>query len=283
MFISPMLLHKSEAFDNNDWLTELKIDGIRMIYSACEGVQLFTRHANDVTSQFHEIISTQLPAGTILDGELIMSDKDGRPDFEELMSRFLTRNSKRNQSLARSHPVTFCAFDVISYQGKFVTDYPLFQRKELLSKIFDKQIDNMTMVPYIQGNGKDYFELVREQKLEGIVLKKANSKYEIGKRSESWLKSVVYSYETVLIKGLRKSQFGWMLSYADGRYAGLLELGVPQEAKSAVNQLSKSLKSSEDKGFIYFSKPLKCKVKYRNKTKQGLLRSPSFVEFDLAS
>lgn len=283
MFVSPMLLHKTEPFDDNNWITELKLDGIRMVYSTQNGVHLYTRHANNVTHQFPEIISPLVPKDTILDGELILADNQGRPDFEEIMSRFHTKNSKRIETLAKVQPVTFCAFDVIQYQGKFVTNLPLVERKEILSETLSKGIENITVVPFLKGKGKDYFDLVKEQKLEGIVLKKANSKYEIGKRSDSWLKSVAYSYENVRIHSVRKSEFGMLLSYKTGEYAGLLELGVPPEIRRTVYQLAYELKAKEVDDMLYLKSPIECKVKFRNKTKAGLLRSPSFVGFNFAS
>jgi DNA ligase-1 len=275
-----MLLHKSEAFNDDNWLTELKLDGIRMIYSTASGVSLYTRHNNDVTSKFPEII-TEMPEGIILDGELIQSDKDGKPDFEELMGRFHTRNAQHIKKLAKNKPTTFCAFDILYYQGKNITNLPLLQRKEILQDILAMKRETISLVPYIAGRGKAYFDVVKQKGLEGIVLKKADSKYEIGKRSKCWLKSVVYQYESVLVIGYRKSEFGWLLNYQNGEYAGVLELGVPLESRNAVYELSKSIAVKEQKDYVYFPQPIRCKVKYRNKTKAGLLRLPSFVEFEL--
>jgi DNA ligase 1 len=278
---SPMLLYKTEPFDDENWVTELKLNGIRMVYSTNNGVHLYTRHSNNVTHQFPEIISPLVPQDTILDGELILTDNQGRPDFEELISRFHTKNSKRIETLAKVQPVTFCAFDVIYYKGKNVSFMPLIERKEILAKALSKTIDNIAVVPFTNGKGKDYFELVKAQKLEGIVLKKADSK--VGKRSESWLKSIAYSYEDVLIHGIRKSEFGMLLSYKTGEYAGLLEFGVPPVIRRTVYQLANELKAKDIDDILYLKSPIECKVKFRNKTKAGLLRSPSFVEFNFSS
>ena len=84
MYISPMLLHKSdEPFSDSNFLTELKLDGIRLTLSKFNGkVKLYTRHNNDVTAKFKELHNIDIPDGTIFDGEIIVSDKEGKPDFD---------------------------------------------------------------------------------------------------------------------------------------------------------------------------------------------------------
>ncbi|WP_052315282.1 hypothetical protein [Desulfosporosinus youngiae] len=130
------------------------------------------------------------------------------------------------------------------------------------------------------GNGKALFDLVKQQQLEGIVLKKKDSKYELGKRSSNWLKVVNYQYTTVEIAGFRKSEFGWVIQFPDGKPAGIMEL-VPANARKTVYGVAKMV--GKDAGdFVMFpqaSRGLMCKVKYRSLTKAGYLRLPSFVEF----
>ncbi|GAB6154742.1 RNA ligase family protein [Desulfosporosinus burensis] len=276
-----MLLHKVDSpFDDSDWLSELKLDGIRFRYSTMNGFNFYTRHENNVTERFPELMTEQIPKGTILDGELIIADKFGKPDFEELMSRFRISNSRRIPSMSRIKPVTFCAFDVVYNKGRKVSHLPLSDRKELLAEILPMDLPLITKVPSIIGHGNALFDLVKQQNLEGIVLKKKNSKYELGKRSHNWLKVINYQYATVEIAGFRKSKFGWLLRFPDSKPAGIMELGVPTEARKVVYKLSTMVGSNEANDFVIFSKGLpKCKVKYRELTKAGYLRLPSFVEF----
>jgi len=193
MFISPMLLHKVDVpFDHDDWLSELKLDGIRFIYSTMNGTNFYTRHQNEVTVRFPELITCQIPKGTILDGEIIISDEHGKPDFEELMGRFKVSNPKRIPIMSRIKPVTFCAFDVLYDKGKKVSHLPLTERKEILNNILPENLPLITKVLSIKGNGKALFDLVKKQQLEGIVLKRKDSNYEIGKRSSNWLKVYLY-------------------------------------------------------------------------------------------
>lgn len=283
MFISPMLLHKvNTPFDDENWLSEMKLDGIRFLYSTMNGSNFYTRHKNEVTSRFPELMTSQIPVGTILDGEIIISNDDGKPDFEALMSRFQTSNPKRIPILSKTKPVTFCAFDVIYYKGKKISHLPLTERKEILNDILPEDLPLITKVLSITGNGKALFDLVKQQNLEGIVLKRKDSKYEIGKRSQSWLKVINYLYSTVEIAGYRKSKFGWLLRFPDGKSAGIMELGVPNEAKKTIYRLGKMFDTQETKEYVLFPKEngsLQCKVKYRALSKAGYLRLPSFVKF----
>ncbi|WP_223588273.1 ATP-dependent DNA ligase [Neobacillus bataviensis] len=181
MFISPMLLHKSEQpFNNDDYVSEPKMDGFRLIYSHIEDKKLYTRHKTDVTNRFPELLNLDIPKGTVLDGEVIVTDISGKPDFEAVMSRFSVFNSEKVKLLAKLEPVSFVAFDVLYYKGEKVTQLPLYKRKEILDAIIPVNTPLLTKVMSIDGNGITLFNLIKEQNLEGIVLKKKDSPYELG-------------------------------------------------------------------------------------------------------
>ena len=82
-----MLLHKTEQpFDDGDIINELKLDGIRLILSKFNNqTRLYTRHNNEVTSKFPELLQLDIPDGTILDGEIVVTDQQGKPDFEAII------------------------------------------------------------------------------------------------------------------------------------------------------------------------------------------------------
>jgi DNA ligase-1 len=280
MFVNPMLLQyakDNQPFNNKNHVAELKLDGFRLIVSNMDKLQLYTRHNNDVTYKFPELFDSPLSEDTILDGELIVTDQDGKPDFEGMQRRFQSKKDKT--------PVTFCAFDIIRYRGIDVTSLPLLRRKELLEESF-KENDRYKKVKFIDGNNTvDYFNIIQQQGLEGCVIKSSNSKYEIGKRSWSWQKVINWTYAEVYITGYRKNEFGWLTSIdaVDGSKhpTGIIELGVNPEQKKALNSVKKRLVYKEDKNFVYLEPLIRAKVKTRNWTKKGMLRSPVFVEFVL--
>ncbi|WP_349774452.1 hypothetical protein [Mesobacillus maritimus] len=126
---------------------------------------------------------------------------------------------------------------------------------------------------YINGNASAYFHLVQQQGLEGIVLKRKDSRYEVGKRSHPWIKVINYQYDDVLITRLRKGGFGLLLSFLDSKPPGVMEFMPPAERKELYSLYQVI---SEDDNYI-FIEPIRFRVKYRHLTKGGLLRIPSFV------
>ncbi|MCY9003294.1 RNA ligase family protein [Peribacillus frigoritolerans] len=274
MFISPMLLHKTEQpLEDDGFITELKLDGIRLILSKFnDQIKLYTRHNNEVTMNFPEFLQLDIPDGTILDGEIIVTDRQGKPDFEAMMERFQSKKSE--------HSIQYCVFDVIYHNGQKVTHLPLHERKELLDKIVE-DTDLICKVRWMYGNSPAYFNLVKQQGLEGIVQKKANSQYQINKRSHDWLKVINYQYTDAVITGLRKDEFGLLLGIEKNdriKPAGIMEFITPAARKQLYNQYQ-DLIVDENSKFIYLDPKIKCRVKFRNYTKNGLLRIPSFVEY----
>jgi DNA ligase 1 len=264
-----MLLERvPEPFDDDNYITELKLDGIRLTLSKFDGItKLYTRHKNEVTAKFKELLLLDLPDGIVLDGEIIVPGQNGKPDFESMMERF--------QSTKSQHPIQYCVFDIVYYEGQKVTHLPLLERKELLNKVLPKGNPSIVLVQWILGNGIAYFNLVVENSLEGIVLKRSTSKYHIDKRSSDWLKVINYQYENVWITGMRKKEFGLLLNFEDKEYAGVMEF-VPAAHRKEFYRMKKVVTENDKYSFI---KPIKCKVKYRNLTKDGKLRIPSFVEW----
>lgn len=268
MFVSPMLLHSiDEPFDDDSYISELKFDGIRLILSKFDNkIKLYSRHHNEVTTKFPELLDLDIPNGTVLDGEIIVINDKGVPDFEAVMERFMSSKS--------SHNIVYCVFDVIQLIGLSLAAKPLIERKESLLSI---GIDhpNAFVLEGIQGNGVSYFEMAKEKDLEGIVLKKADSTYEIGKRSRNWLKVINYQYTDVLITGYTHRDIKFLLSYPDGTTAGMMEFMPISERKKFHSD--KKIKS-ETEDFV-FIEPIQCSVKHRFKTKNGKLRIPSFYKW----
>lgn len=265
MFVSPMLLHSiREPFDDDRYITELKFDGIRLILSKFnDQIKLYTRHNNEVTNKFPELLDLDIPNGTVLDGEVIVAAPEGAPNFDAVMERFMSNKT--------AHSIVYCVFDVIYKNGKSIATKTLTERKTALN-LLELNHPNICTVGGIPGNGLAYFNLAKEKNLEGIVLKKADSLYQINKRSHNWLKVINYDYTEVLITGYTKKDIKFLLSYPDGTAAGFMEF-MPREERSKFHSM-KQVKSESDE--YVFIDPIACKVKHRFKTKNGKLRIPSF-------
>lgn len=263
----------NKPFNSKEYITELKLDGIRLIASKIENrVRLYTRHNNEITANFPELVDdiyANVPDGTVLDGELIVTDSQGKPDFEAMMERFKSRKSK--------HKATFCVFDIVKYNNKDVNELPLIVRKGALETAFSDTA-NIVKSKFIVGNAEQYFELVKSQQLEGIVMKKADSKYEIDRRSSNWKKVIAYDMDEFYIVGYKKDEFGWLLS--DGnKILGVMELGVGEKERKAGYKIFQQLKTGEDRKTVYIKPVIKVVVKYRGYYKSGILRLPVFEHF----
>jgi DNA ligase-1 len=267
-----MLLHKKERpVDDDSFITELKLDGFRTIWTKFDDkVRIYTRHNNEITSKFPELVSLPLPNGVILDGEIVVTDDKGRPDFEAAMERFMSKKS--------GHEISYSVFDIIYYNCEKITGLPLLDRKEILETVITEDSSLLNKVKWIEGNAEQYFDLIKQFDLEGIVQKRSDSTYQINKRSHDWLKVINYKYQNVYVAGLRKDEFGVLLNFENGNYAGLLEFMTPKGKKELYKHYKDFIIEEDDK-FVYLNPKLKAKVKYRNLTKKGLLRIPSFVEW----
>jgi DNA ligase-1 len=281
MFIKPMLLEKRERpFDDERYIFEPKIDGHRLILSMENGiVRLFNRYNNEVTQQYPELHLVPIEDNTdvVLDGEVAcMNPDNGTIDFDRVLERYKMKKPMTIMEAAVRQPVHFFVFDIIRYKGEDLRGLPLMERRTLLEKVL-KANHFISPLMWVDGSGVSLFEAIREKKLEGIVAKKKNSKY-VGRRDASWIKIINYIYAEVQIAGYRKNQFGWLLRHQE-RTVGVLEAAIPSAHKNAFSGVSKGLITGEDRNFVYVEPSIKARVRFRNWTQAGTLRSPEFVDF----
>lgn len=185
-----MLLYETQPFDDENYIYELKLDGIRCLaYIDSKSVVLQNKRHKDVTAIYPELsqMSKCVKRRVILDGELVVLNKDGKPDFYALQRRSLMTDSSKTGLAAKSNPVQFVAYDIIYYDGTDLTDKPLMELKEILTKVINEG-NNLTISRYIEKNGIAFFELAKAQELEGIVAKRKDGLYHIGRRTRDWLK-----------------------------------------------------------------------------------------------
>ncbi|MEC0310206.1 ATP-dependent DNA ligase [Paenibacillus lautus] len=284
MFIDPMLLATAPGpFSDSRYIYEPKIDGHRLLFSQEDArIRLYTRHEVECTNQYPELLAP-FDDDILLDGEVACTDPvTGGVDFESVMSRFQTKQDQRIQQLATMSPVTYVVFDILRYKGMDVRKLPLMQRKEILAGI---SIPNQYfgVIPFVEGAGEALFEQMVSRKLEGMVGKRKNSLY-VSRRSPAWQKVINWSYTDVIITGYRKDEFGWLAAVPDEsgqlRPAGIVEY-VTQAARKEFYSKSRSLKTGEDKKFVYLNPTIRGRVKFRNWYKSGMLRTPVFTEFIL--
>jgi len=193
-FIEPMLLLRTEKLpEGPEWLIELKLDGYRALAIKSGGkVQLRSRNNNVFDSRYPGIVEAlaAMPDETVIDGEVVALDEDGRPSFNTL------------QNYSAGAPLHFFIFDVLILKGKDVMGEPLVKRRELIEKhVLPELADPIRYSPILEARLKDLMISVRAQGLEGLVAKRRDSKYEPGLRSGAWQKMRVNRGQEFVIGG----------------------------------------------------------------------------------
>ena len=202
-FVEPMMAKLASALpEAGDWVYEIKLDGYRALaLRSAEGLTLLSRRNNDFGARFSSIADALEPLepGTVVDGEIVALDPQGRPSFNILQNHLSSRV-----------PLLFYAFDLLAYRGKDVRGLPLSTRRELLRDFALKNIgDAVRFSEDIQAPAADLIAAAREQGLEGIVAKRLSSLYEAGKRSGAWVKVKVSQGQELVIGGYRPGKDGF--------------------------------------------------------------------------
>ena len=175
-----------------DWAFEAKWDGARCIVNTTgDGtVRLVTRAGNDATTTYPELapLGEQLrgrPA--VLDGEVVVLDARGRPDFGLLQRRMGVVNPRRTARLAMEYPVHLVLFDVM-YAGRSLLHTPYHERRSLLAGLRLRG-PNWSVPTYLEGRGQQAWEASLQGGAEGVVAKRLMSPYTPGARSPEWRKT----------------------------------------------------------------------------------------------
>lgn len=279
MFIAPMLLQTADApFDSNDYLFELKNNGVRLLLDNTKGnINLYTRHGTCLNGRLPEL-EISLP-NCYLDGELVCF-RDGREDFEATMSRINSKSFRTIQKGAINVPLSYVVFDILAFEGELTVTLPLVERKEMLANLFEDSANLRHAISY-KSTGNLLFSEIEKLELEGIVAKKANSIYEPDTRSYNWLKIINWRYYTCIITGYKKQGMGWLLQFETGKTAGVVEFGISPIQKQALYSIAKGLLKSENSQYYFIEPVIRCKVKGRGLLRSGNIMTPVFIDFIL--
>ncbi len=284
----PMLAGVASApFSGDDWLFEIKWDGVRAIATVGSSVSLRSRNDTELAGLFPELAElATLAPDTVLDGEIVVM-AGGRPDMQALLSR-LQEGIVRNGAA----PATYIVFDILEREGEDLTGLPLTKRRQILQSAVREGPHVVISVP-IEGRGEDYYRGAVAQGLEGVMAKRKDSRYEPGVRSGAWLKiRALKSCDCVIAgytpgQGGRSPAFGGLLlglydggtlvpvgkvgtGFSDRQLAELMEMFGP--LKTSIPQLPAI------RGPVVWLEPvLVCEVTYMEVTRDRKLRLPRYL------
>lgn len=276
-----------KAFDDKDWLFEIKWDGYRAISEIRKNVVLLYSRNGLNFQHTYPIVADQLKninADAVLDGEIVVLDDKGKPDFQ------LLQHYSENQD----RPIQYYVFDLLELNGHDTTELPLIDRKELLKKIIPEN-EVIKYSEHITEKGKSFFRVSTEKDLEGIMAKKMDSKYYPGKRSSEWLKIKNHKTAEAIIvgytepEGARKYFGALVLASKKGNkftYIGHTGTGFNNQSLKEMYELLQPL-VQKDSPFnekiktnspVTWVKPnLICEIKFSEVTADGKFRHPVFM------
>jgi bifunctional non-homologous end joining protein LigD len=174
------------------WLYELKLDGVRVLAHRDEsGVRLRYRTGRSAGESYPEVVravSALAVRNVTLDGEIIAVDERGRPDFQKLSQRIHATRAHEARQAAREVPVSFVVFDVLTIGQLDLRRLPLWQRKQLLTRIVPGA-GLIRTLDHIEEDGRPLWDFCGQFDLEGVIAKRADSAYVLGpRRSGEWIK-----------------------------------------------------------------------------------------------
>jgi bifunctional non-homologous end joining protein LigD len=277
-----------EAPAGDDWVHELKYDGYRLLIAASgDEFRCYTRSGQDWTNKFSAIANAframDLP-GVLIDGEAVAYNEKGRSDFSSLQ-----------HALSEGGPIEFYAFDLLEESGEDLTGRPLIERKRRLEALmagFPKK-GPIHFSTHIEGRGEEVFARICKAGEEGIVSKKATSRY-VGDRTKTWLKVKCTKRQEFVIGGWtpsdKRTGFRSLLlgvfEKSTLRYVGQVGTGFDEKA---LEELSARFKKLARKNSPFDNVPrdvarkaewiepkLIAEIAFTEFTRDGILRHPSF-------
>ena len=296
--ISPMLATLvDKPFDEPGWTYEIKWDGYRAIALIKNGkAELSSRNVKSFNDKFYPIYEElkTWKMKVVLDGEIVSINEKGMADFSSLQG---WRSEADGQLM-------YYVFDILWYEGKDLMKLPLHQRREILKAVLP-QSESIKISENFETNGIEFFKLAEEMALEGIMAKKTESLYYPGIRSKDWLKIKTEERQEVVIGGFTKNEnsakkfssllvgvfknkqliftgkigTGFTMKLQNElmqKFEPLIISNCPFKNEPDVNQPSRFRPNPPKAAAVWLKPELICEVSYREMTRDGVMRHPSF-------
>lgn len=285
--LKPMLATLiDKPFSKPGWLYEIKWDGYRAIAEKENGkIIIYSRNGKELNKKFPEVVQelSLLHGDFVLDGELVVLDKNGLPNFSLI----------QNYAKKRLGALVYFVFDLLYLDGYNLLSLSLRQRRKML----ETKVRNSTFVKLtetIREDGGAFFNQIKKFGLEGMIAKKEESVYEPGIRSKNWLKIKNYQEQEAVIVGFTEPEVGrktlgslLLAVYENGKlfYVGSVGTGFTDRSISLLRSLLLPLKQdfsslSPAPGVppvVWVRPELVCQIKFAEWTREGMVRQAVFL------
>lgn len=281
-FVKPELARLAKkAFSDKDWIYETKFDGIRCIaVKKDKKITLYSRNKNKLNANYPDLVTAitkQRQNNFVIDGEIVAFEKG------------VTSFSKLQQIKKEKIAVYFYVFDLIYFDQYSTKNLPLLERKKLLKKYFQFST-KFRYTSHMKKEGEKFYKKACKKGLEGVMAKKADSKY-LSKRTSEWQKFKCSERQELIIIGYTKPEgqrigFGALLIgyFENGKlkFAGKVGTGYDFEFLKNFSNKLKAIETEKN----YFRKIKNAKfvrlkyvaeIAFTQWTKDGKLRHPRFI------
>lgn len=219
-FFEPMMARLLTTVPPGEWHYEIKLDGYRALAFVDETghATLLSRNNKNFSAKFPEVVESLgklKTRNTVIDGEIVAMDPRGVTSFQLLQQR------ERGEDDA---PLFYYAFDLPQYEGEDLRDQPLETRRGRLETLLRKPVGVLRVSETVGTEGADLLEQAARLGLEGLIGKRAGSRYEAGRRSGAWVKVKTHREQEFVVGGFTEPQGG-------RRHFGALLVGVYEGRK----------------------------------------------------
>lgn len=286
--IKPMLCKLvDKSFDDAGWLFETKWDGYRAIAQVEKGkVRLYSRNNLDFNEHYPSLVEAlgKIRRDFVIDGEIVVFDEGDRSRFQLLQNYLKTGRGN----------LAYCLFDLLYLDGRNLVDTPLLERKKILKRLLGKD-RLLRYSDHVLGKGVKAFKVAEQKGLEGVIAKKVDSLYEMGKRTGDWQKIKTRQEQEVVIGGFTaptgdRKYFGSLVTgaYEKGQLVFTGQVGGGFDEKKLKELYDKMKKLITDKcpfavepktnsQATWIHPRLVAQVKFEEWTKDGEMRQPIYL------
>lgn len=289
--------HSTEVPTGDDYVYELKWDGIRVLVIFDEGkIQLKSRNGKDITNSFPELLDPESfrASNGIFDGEIVVLDSEGKPKFDRVIKRMQQTTESGVKKIKAKYPAVCYLFDCVYLDGRPIVNTPLTLRKEWLKDAIKSEYNYRPSE--MVTDGQAFFHAASSMGLEGIMAKKKDSVYQPGRRSPFWIKVKSRSTEEAFLigytkgKGDREKTFGALhlavIENGNWKYRGKVGSGFDDSLMVEITKLLKTLpeekklienKLLDDAISVWVKPEWVCEIRYASYTPDGSFREPVFL------